>query len=567
MSAFLTAVLYRTNIVFSDDLSFHFGRFKSVLDALHDGQIVPQLAPNAVHGFGYAIGLNYPPLGAYIFDLIYFLLRDQVLTHLAFTFLAFLLAGLFMFYFVREIASKVEGQYVIALVSALFFMLSPYFFVCVVRRFAVGEFYAMIFAPLLLLGLYKILNGKNGVAALTIGASGILLSHTLSIAMWGAIAVLILLLNAKYLKKLRPWKQIFLSGLITFALTAFYTLPFLETTFSKIYMVSDTYFRTNDKQMNPSNMNGYASSFINLFHFDGTFQSPYDSQSVPRLGYIFAIILLLALFFLKNLPPKLKPFTYLLTFLSVFSIILTTNLVNWKLLPNTFSVFQFAYRFSSIFTVCLSAISGIILYHFVYSRLKRNCRSEHRGRAFFVILAVILVVQATPILYQYDHISVDKDLSRVAASVDLNSPTLADFSTAEGDVFPQRFHAVSPDNSVKQFAEKYPSVNGLKLNDYTKDGSHFSASLSLPEGGKLVLPQFYYPGYQAVGVQNATQADLEVTQSDDGMVQISLPAGFSGQVESHFGMSKATAVGFYISLLSVLLLLGYGVYLVIKKRR
>lgn len=151
-------------------------RAHQMAKALSFGQFPVRWVPDLGYGFGYPIFNFYAPLPYYIGGAFHLLGFDLLsATKLMFVF-GILLAGVGMYFLVRELAGETAG-----IVCSVLYMYAPYHAVNIYVRGAVGEFYAYGFLPFLLLGTYMIVKNCNlkGVVIASISFSCILLSHNI----------------------------------------------------------------------------------------------------------------------------------------------------------------------------------------------------------------------------------------------------------------------------------------------------------------------------------------------------------------------------------------------------
>jgi hypothetical protein len=89
--------------------------------------------------------------------------------------------------------------------------------------------------------------------------------------------------------------------------------------------------------------------------------------------------------------------------------------------------------------------------------------------------------------------------------------------------------------------------------DYLQTGTHstFNALNSSDFEQQVVLPFQYYPSYVS---------NLHLSETDDGLLAVTLPAHWQGEVTTRFQNSTGTLVGLGIAVLTLLGLVGYAVY-------
>lgn len=160
------------------DLGFHLYRIVSLSDALSKGAFPVRIYPERFNNYGY---------GSPLFYCDFFLLIPAVL-HNAFSLdittcwkvLMFLLnlATFFTAYYSYRFLS---GSANIGLAATFLYTLSTYRLLDIYTRAAIGESCALVFFPLVFCGLVQVLREHpSGWLTLTVGYTGILLSHTLS---------------------------------------------------------------------------------------------------------------------------------------------------------------------------------------------------------------------------------------------------------------------------------------------------------------------------------------------------------------------------------------------------
>lgn len=150
----LSILLSKIQIRDTHDGSLHMLRLIGTIDTIEIGQIPPLINQNYCNGVGYSMNLFYPPIVTYIPLIIKIFTQTYMVALKIFGGLCIVLSGITMYKFVYEV-TKNKG---IALFSAIFYMIAPYKLANVYKRFAIGEFTAMIFIPLVFLGLYNLFN-------------------------------------------------------------------------------------------------------------------------------------------------------------------------------------------------------------------------------------------------------------------------------------------------------------------------------------------------------------------------------------------------------------------------
>lgn len=205
-----------------------------------DGQIPCRWVPDLGYGYGYPLFNYYPPLPYYLgefFHLAGFSLINSIKIVFA---LGFVLSGIFMFLFAREFWGNLGG-----LTSALLYIYAPYHAVDVYVRGALAEHWGLVWFPLILFSIYKIIKEKSRswIVLLAFSYGFLLLSHNIMSMLFSLVAfcwgVGWLVLTRKF-KKIIPLAFGVISAVF---LAAFFIFPaLLEKKFVHVETMLMGYF-------------------------------------------------------------------------------------------------------------------------------------------------------------------------------------------------------------------------------------------------------------------------------------------------------------------------------------
>ncbi|MDO4798529.1 MAG: hypothetical protein Q4A01_11000 [Coriobacteriales bacterium] len=211
------------------DLPFHIARIQSIAQGLQAGVFPVRLYAAQASNFGYPCGICYPDLFLYVPGVLVALGMHPWPAYVLFVLLVNLAtAAIAAYAFSRVFCSERVG-----LLCATLWVLSPYRLCDVWLRAAVGEYLALAFAPLIVLGLWRVfLDEKSepglGWLTLALGASAVIYSHVLSVAMFLAFALLAMIPLALWRKKSGCALAIAKAAGVTVLLTAAFLVPFLD---------------------------------------------------------------------------------------------------------------------------------------------------------------------------------------------------------------------------------------------------------------------------------------------------------------------------------------------------
>jgi len=331
--------------------------------ALRNGQFPVRWVADLGYGLGYPIFNFYGPLPYYVGGVLYSLGIDAVFATKVMFFLGAVLPGFAMFVAARQCLGNSS-----ALVASGLYLYAPYHAVQIYVRGAVGEYYALIFFPFLLLAFWYVFENKNAKSFLlgSIGLAGIILSHTIL----GYVTVLFIILAIIFLTLLSILKKIVISILIGsisiviggLAISAFYWLPAL----------TEIGYTNVSSQIGPSS--NWSDHFVcpdqlweSTWGYGGSAPGCTGDGMSYQLGKLHIIGGVLAIILWKIKASRINSInsTILLSaVISLAAVFFATSYSAgiWKLIPR-FEYVQYPWRFLAVanFGLSLIAASGISL--------------------------------------------------------------------------------------------------------------------------------------------------------------------------------------------------------------
>ena len=142
------------------DSESHIARLVAFYQSLSEGNLVPRWAGGLNMGFGHPVLMFLYPMSNYLGSLVHFFgfgFSDSVKIVFA---MSYILSGVFMYAFVNEVWGRKAG-----LISAVIYLFSPYRFVDMYVRAALGEHIAFMFMPLVLFSFYKLTKYVNTLSS------------------------------------------------------------------------------------------------------------------------------------------------------------------------------------------------------------------------------------------------------------------------------------------------------------------------------------------------------------------------------------------------------------------
>lgn len=350
--------------------------------ALRNGKFPVRWVSDLGYGYGYPIFNFYGPLPYYIGGLFYALGVDALAATKIMFAIGILSSGVTMYFLARGILGLLGG-----LIAATFYMYAPYHAVQIYVRGAVGEYYTLIFFPLVILGIIRAFQGKSRQDFLigAIGLAGVVLSHTII----GYVAAILLgvgyvsVVVLYFMKKISQLNTVvslsfmFATGLL---LSAFFWLPALfEMGFTNV----------------ASQIGGSADFSGHFVCLSQLWDSPWGyAGSGPgcidgmafKLGKVHVIFSLLALLLwavnkrIKTESNILFRILIVILVISIFFMIPSSKLI-WVVIPG-FAYIQYPWRFLTFALLPLALLPASLVVY-IESRLTKLALT------FFLIALVL----------------------------------------------------------------------------------------------------------------------------------------------------------------------------------
>lgn len=553
---------FSRKLIQGSDFYFNQARIKSTASALADGQIIPQLDPNAFGGFGHSWNLFYGPLPTYFGGFLRLLTGDWNLAINLMSIILIVSSG-FSMYWASVAISKNKR---IAIISALLYMLASPIIVTVFRTNNQSRMFVTAFMPLIFSGMWRIFNRqKGGIIELTLSASGIILSHMLSIIIVAFPALIFVAFYWKKFFKKPIFRDFLIAGVSILGFCAFFILPFLETQKLGIYNISNSEFKQT------------AMSMVAKTAYDSSI-SPgellFRNQEYPVSGiYIQLWILILAatifLFAKNKMPKNIQNLGIIAWAVTAILLFLCSNFVPWSKMPDFFYTLQFpSRRLMPIIALITSFLGGFGIFYFIKNKDNFN---------IIILSAVVLsfaVLAPTIGFYSREKYSIEKpnlNLVKMDDSREIpheqSSSIIEPLSVSSGEYLPTALSVAGNrnPNSSRYYSYTISSANFLiergktpkiergnsTISDFQKTGSKMTFSLNFPikESTEIELPAIYYPGYEA---KFEDGQHIETTFSKNGLVLLRIPQGKSGKITTRYGLSTFTKIGLLITTITFL---------------
>lgn len=501
--------------------------------ALRAGQFPVRWVSDLGYGYGYPIYNFYGPLPYYVGGVLYALGFSGLTATKIMMGAGLVLSGITMFAALSDIAGVSAG-----VVAAVFYMFAPYHAVQAYVRGAVGEYYALIFLPLILWGFWCIRSKKSMVGGILLGAAGtagLIVSHTIlgyvGMFLAGFAAIVLGVHNAQ-------WKKIWIVVLLGLGLSAFFWLPAIwEMKYTSVV----------GQITGGSNFRDHFVCLSQLWNspwgFGGSAKGCLDGISF-KVGKEYLLIGLTVLLgvltgFIRGKRATLLIAAGTVIFLVSVFFMLSISASVWNILP-FFAYVQYPWRFLAFALFGISLVASQIVSLFRSTLLRFAVTS--------LCVGLVLFVEAKRFVPQYtysrpaaDFESAEDIRFRVSKISDEYLPPSVPRPTTARDIVHDTIPAsVLYTSEIQQISDTYVKIA-------------FQAQEPAP--AKINIA--YFPGWQYIVNVTAT-----APQVMNGLPVITIPSGDS-VVQMRFRNTPVRSIANIISLVS----LGMCFYIYDKRKK
>ena len=511
MVSILPMFFFRDKL-YGDDIVFHINRLLS-LDTVWKSPI--NFTTNG--GTGQLINTFYPRLTYYPIFIIYKLTQSVFVAWMSFQFLVRFVTCLLSFYGLRLL--KYSDKQV--MIFSTFYLFSGYFLHNSYYRAAVGETLAMIFLPLVFVGVRLITFGDyKKWWILTLGMLGLVYSHVLSVLL-ASVGIFFAVVTSFWIWDNKKERVLgFLKAtLVTLSMSLAFFVPMIEQ-FKYVTL------RTTFKPLLSKTALSLADNWELILKSD---------LRTPSVNLLYLLGLLLSLIFAKRFVKDKEARIYL--FISFVLAFLTLNSFPWQFLQaSPVSNLQFPWRLWSFALLFFSLALANILENI---SIKASTILVLLGlclNMFQIVTVQDKMTKAKNILPS--HTKVTREMLAKGTYKNING----DYTNKEvpfGFVFDK--HLFLDNQEIKPFISRSPNELALTVTNESK------------ESKVLSLPVFYYKGQEARIDGKRVTTYLAKEKNPTNLV---LPPGKHGVVLT-YSYTTVAKVAMSVSTISLWVFIGY----------
>lgn len=503
-----------------DDYLFHLLRIADIKNSIVNGHVLVNIMPESLYGYGYANGLFYPDLLLYIAAFLNLIGINLKFAYGIFLSLCTLASTFSMFICIKKISNNKN----IALYSTVIYIFAQYKITDLYFRSAVGEYISFIFIPIVLLGVYELLyrNYKKWYI-LSIGMSGILLSHLLSVFIVVIMCVLIYILNIhKLIQKPKRVLYSIIAAITTLLITAYTWIPIIEQMLSSKFNVQQAEPFAYDRSV----------SIEDILTF--------NRNSRFFIGLV--IVILSLLYIVAIMKKKNSLFIFSCFIVGLLSLILTIKTPFLKVVSDNFKLFnqiQFAWRMGLIATLLLSFIAGYSIDKIFSEKYK-----------YVIVIAISLISIVNLMAY--------KKYYRIQ-NIDFNN-----FSAKYSGYIGAGKEYLPEGADVKKIKERGNIITsndkGFKYSNYIKRGCYISLDYKVNKDDAYIdLPLLYYKGYtfKIISSNNDEKEFGNVSHSNEMYIRVNVGDIKEGSLVVDYTGTKLMKLGYLVTILTIITLIIY----------
>ncbi len=501
------------------DGEYHVVRFYEFDKVLRSGVLYPRWAPDLNNGYGVPLFNYVYPLPNYVASLFHFFGTSFIDAFKLQMFFASIIGGIFFYLWAKHFWGEIGG-----VVSAIFYIFSPYRFVDIYVRGSVGEVWALAFFPAFLWSINNFFYKKDKIFILysSLFLAAIIFSHNILALMFLFFAVFyIVFLICQSKDKIYFMLNTLYLILLGIGLSSIFWLPaLLEKQYATGLQIYD--IRENFPQvfqlLFPSWGSGFSASDLQN-------QMSFQIGIGNLLAVLLAIVAGLILFKKRDIHRFFVAY-FLVWFAFVFFLMLNVSLPIWKHIP-LMNYFQFPWRLLSLEIIIASFLAGSLIYAWKSKILAVS----------MVMMVFFLGIGYTKPAYYHQR----DDNYYIMRS------NFIDGTNSPGNVF----NTIWFNRNLRKQKDKITlKNNSAEIKTQSLTATSYIFNIAVREATEAIINTAYFPGWTVF----ANNKKLDTKPNKDGIITFSIPKG-EHLVEVRFLKTTLQKIATTVSLISLLVIL------------
>ena len=420
----------------------------------------------------------------------------------------------------------------------------------VYKRFAIGEFASFVFMPLLFIGMYNLFNqdGKKHYF-ITIGAVGLVLTHTVTTFYMAIFCAIYVLLNVEKFKDKSILKKIIINVVFILLISMCFLAPMLEAKQLADYAIFDSKIMSTNGDYVYSNTIELSEFFTDIGK---------ENATTYIIGVPTFVLMCLTIFTFTKVDKKYKDFYIVAILFSIISMFMSSKYCPWFVFPDFLCKLQYPWRMMGFFAFFISFVVGVN----ICVLLKTLFDKDITRLIVATVIIVLSVAYTMPIVQQYATDDMQRDEkweNNVVENPYIYHMSINREYLPTKALYLQRTYLKDKEDKIYIL-----SGNATIVEEEKKDLSITATLKNIAEGTIIEFPFFYYPGYEIILEQDGNVEKLKSEESDNGFVSAVVNTDIDNcKISVKYVGTTITYASYIISAFG---LLGFALY-VIKERK
>jgi len=520
--SFIASIPFFDDIVYNGhDLWFHMLRIMAVARGLSEGQFPVRIATEVNNGYGYLNSIYYCDIFLYPSACLYKLHLPLRMCYQFYVIMLNFVTSCTTYYAMSGFTNKKS----LRILGTMIYMLGAYRLTNLNVRAAAGEFTAMCFLPLIVVGLWNVLKKSDNTTInwfpLAIGMSCVIMSHIVTAEMLVINITLLCFVTAFRFLNIYRIKAMIKAVGASILMTAWFLIPFLDSVKSQTTLV-----QKSDLRM----LGDTTQQWSKLFEIIGP---GHDVGNYLSLGIAMLAAIVVMVYSLLNYKITYKcgrceaeqvKFFRIVCLFSFFNILLVSKIFPWNRIQNWFGLdglgyqigtIQFAWRFLSIASILVS-VGLVCAMDFIYNNEPK----------FFIPLCAVLITSiilgSGMFYFQYF------DYSGVGKWNNVSEYTGTD----------NLYYLAGTDASIINISKCQVVEGSATVDLYKKNKGiaylHVKNNLN-EQISKITVPIFAYDHYHVNEIKgNTVGEEIKCEVAENKCILIDVPAGYDGDMMVYF---------------------------------
>ena len=509
--------IYQKGTVYAADLTFHLQRIEGIYEGLLAGQFPVRIQPGWLDGNGYAVSIFYSDLFLYfpaLLRMVGVTVQDAFGIYMECVNIATVYTAFWAF-------RKISQSDVAAMTGAVVYA------GCIERISSMyggtllGTYSAMIFYPVVAAAFYLLFAEdvksrayKNTWIYLTVGFSGLLMTHMISCLMVGMFSVLLCIVMAKRLLRRETLAELVKAVTAGVLVNLWFLVPFFQ------YMAGN--YRISSGLTQKIASQDYYAELEDFIRSGKSLAELYLNHEGVDFAGLLVLLAYIGLCLVWKNRRGLTADKVIFGF-AVFGMWLSSDLFPVLGVARCagpvvklFRTVQYQARFLSV-TVLLIALLAVMLIH----------SDAIAGKWPYLLAGVLCFVTLQQDMDYLKGVTPERVYLDRIDLASREDDTFYAYGVGNGEYLPAGTDTTRITREIR--ADGFLETEDVERRYLTFEMTVGNRS---DQAGTILLPLIYYEGYRAVDTQNG--AELETAMGDNGQAAVTVPAGYTGRIRVTF---------------------------------